>query len=455
MRRSYAVLAALAFSLAPASSFGASCEQDQFKHKVWPLAVASGAQSNSLGVEQVVFSTQVQVLDAPWVRAIFDDVQLAPGSYIRVTSLTDGESQALDSKGLGEWQNTTAYFNGPAIAVELVAAPSSVGNSLSMSMVMAGDVPDSGVGTEQVCVAVDDRVLSDDERTARLLAVTLPVAGCPSGLPCDDLQALGCTGFIINYAPEDDPNDRCMLSAGHCVNTSAGTMTVVQFEDVPLSVGCSIRHPPVAKQFVIDPATIPGHFLNAGVGDDWSVFLTFDNPASGNTVFEEQGVQFALAAATPAKGTAISKFGYGTQGEPPPAGDWCTCNAADALSIFHKVQQTDSALIRERAGTHLCHDIHTCPADSGSPVFPSSESVVAIHTHGTCGAAIGPCAAGLALPRNAGTQTTHPGLRLAIADLCPKKAEIPAFDTRGLIALGGLLLLTMAGEDYYRRRRAM
>ena len=88
-----------------------------------------------------VWSEVVEVGDAEWVRLRFRDVVLAKSteqvreSYIRVTSLEDGYEQYLDTESLVEWGNTTAYFNGTSVLVELMASPN-VSNQYSRVQVV-------------------------------------------------------------------------------------------------------------------------------------------------------------------------------------------------------------------------------------------------------------------------------------------------------------------------------
>ena len=61
-------------------------------------------------------------LFAAALRLRFADVQLSPGSVLRVTSLTDGARQHLTAAALTQWRQGSAWFNGPAVHVELLRA---------------------------------------------------------------------------------------------------------------------------------------------------------------------------------------------------------------------------------------------------------------------------------------------------------------------------------------------
>lgn len=125
----------------------------------------------------VVFSQVISNPSAPWIRLHFGSVQLAGSaaagneSFLRITSLADGAVQILDSVVLTSWRNTTAYFNGDEVLLELLAYPNTGDNWVVVDQILAG-VPGQvgGEGSEgsegQEC-SVDDRVPSNDARTAR------------------------------------------------------------------------------------------------------------------------------------------------------------------------------------------------------------------------------------------------------------------------------------------------
>ncbi|MEC8770880.1 MAG: hypothetical protein VXX19_08530, partial [Planctomycetota bacterium] len=74
---------------------------------------------------EVVWSHVVRHRDAAWLRLNFSAVQLDSRSLLRVESLQDGAIQRLNHDRLVEWQNTTAYFNGNAVRIDLLAGPGS------------------------------------------------------------------------------------------------------------------------------------------------------------------------------------------------------------------------------------------------------------------------------------------------------------------------------------------
>ena len=85
--------------------------------------VDSGSVTNNARVPQVVHEETIRLEHAQWMRLYFGAVQLGEGSILRITSLFDGEVQELDAAGLAMWSDTSAYFNGNELTVEIVAGP--------------------------------------------------------------------------------------------------------------------------------------------------------------------------------------------------------------------------------------------------------------------------------------------------------------------------------------------
>ena len=152
----------------------------------------------AIGVPQVVWSTVVTVGGASWLRLEYDYVLLSgspdrgsDGSFLRLTSMRDGSVQTQHRKHVGEWEDTSAYFNGDSVMVELLAQPGTGNNRFVLKAAVAG--PQVPVEEDDICGAADNRVLSSDPRIGRL------VSG--NGY---------CTAFLINDC------NKCFLSAGHC-----------------------------------------------------------------------------------------------------------------------------------------------------------------------------------------------------------------------------------------------
>jgi hypothetical protein len=333
----------------------------------------------------------VDIGAAGWVRLLIDQATLIGDSYLRITSHQDGGVQTLSASDLEDWAYTTAYFNGPAVTVEVLAAPGTTGNSVSIVEVWGPG--SSTLDPLRVCVTPDLRGPSSDPRTARLLSPPVPPGG------------IICTGYIINRAPANDLDDACMLTAGHCIPANT---TVVQFEPIGAtnSATCALAHPPPSKQFAMNPATIRSE--NAGPGDDWAVFRVHRNVVTGKTNLQEQGSAYSLGF--PGKGAA-TKFGYGLDGpaNADPNVTHCACVAGNAASAASGTQQTHTAAITGvLLSGRVNHNIHDCGGDSGEPIVQGGMAT-AIGTAGACSGG----------PANSGTSVQVQDLQDAIDEVCP------------------------------------
>ena len=271
---------------------------------------------------------------AHWLRLRFDALELAPGSVLRMTSLLDGARQHLDARTAAQWRNTSAYFNGPAVRIELLSAEGSVSSRVALAEVMAGR-PRSG--TESQCGGTDDRVASSADNRGRLLDV-----GCTANLTADG----------------------CFITAGHCM-ASASLVDVVEF-NVPLSTANGgLVHPSPADQYV---PTGLRQFSNGGIGNDWGVFTVFANTETGLTPLQAQGPGLEFSTVLPKRRNPVEITGYGV--------DTGTAN---------QTQQVSSGPVKSisTATSTLKYAADTEGGNSGSAVLVGGR-VVAIHTNGGC-----------------------------------------------------------------------
>ena len=353
-----------------------------------PIDVDSGLVRNDGDTEAVIFSHTIFIPGAAALRLEFDEALLSgfvsdgSGSYLRIRSLFDGGEQRLDARHVEQWQNTSAYFNGDEVTIEIVAQPGTGANRLAMSIVQAEFEP---FVDRSICGPTDDRVLSTDNRAARLLPV-------------------GCTGWLIN-----DCNS-CFLTAGHC-STSNSSITVVQF-NVPLSNSeGSLNHPAPEDQYAFDIASRQSNG-GQGVGNDYAYFGVFPNSNTGLTPAEAYGDVYQLATPPQNQGQDIRITGYGTTGNGVPR-QW------------NQVQKTHAGPYFSFIGTTLAYQTDTTGGNSGSPVInDDTGEAIGIHTHAGCGSNSG----------NHGTGSNHPGLLIYLANpqgvcACP---QIDFFFPNGL-----------------------
>ena len=363
----------------------------------------SGRLSN-LGPEATVVFERVIDMgpDVPWVRVVFSDARLGPGSIVKVTSLLDGEWQPLNARNLIEWKNSTAYFNGSKVKIEIIAGPGTVDNYIQIERVLVGIHPtqEDLDRAPSICAGADNRALGIDARVGRLLTGTPFMAATYGG---------GCTGFIINRP--DNSDDKCHLSAGHCFVAGTGSFqvsTVMQFADAASQVSnanCSLTHPAVALQFAV--TTVEA--VNGGPGNDWAVYRCARNPLTFLSTFQTQGAAFGLAAAVPVAG-AVTVNGFGVDGDAGAGGNnaaACTCTPANATGQRNQVQQTNAGALVVGAANQVDHTVDTCGGNSGGPIILNASGlVIGIHTHGGCN---------IAQAYNSGTEITLAALQTAIS----------------------------------------
>lgn len=314
-----------------------------------------------------VFETEVAVEGAPWLRLMFDEVVLSgqPGlgdeAFLWITSLQDGARQVMTARDLQRWGNTSAYFNGDRVLVEVFAYPGSGPVRLEMSTVLAG--PGVGVAPTSLC-GPDNRVASTDPRSARVLPAQ-------------------CTAFII------DDQTRNFLTAGHC----ASGLGVVQFNVPPSNPSTgAIVNPAPEHQYPVDPASKQSSFTT--IGNDWAYFGVFPNSNTGLTPFQAQGsFYFTANTSPPVQSQTIRITGYGTDNSPLSA---------------NQTLQTDTGAYTSRSGTIIRYAVDTTGGNSGSGVFDINQNnIIGIHTNAGCTGSGG---------ANQGTAIQNSGLQNALAN---------------------------------------
>lgn len=339
-------------------------------HRWVEVAIDSGEVAAPAGESAAPEWTEtVEVEGATWLRLFFDQAVLGAvpgggeGAVVRVTSLADGAVQHLDARALAEWRRSTAFFNGDAVKVELIAPPGAAASRLAIREVMAGE---PAAVEETICFATDDRTASFDNRSARIVPV-------------------GCSVWLI-----DDVHG-CFLTAGHCVTS---TFDVVEF-NVPLSnPNGTVNHPPPADQYPVDPVSVQS--INGGIGNDWGYFGVHPNSESEETPIEVYGTPYVLGAppASPS-GETLRVTGYGT-----------TDGVLLPLTL-NQVQKTHTGPLTQVAGSTLRYQVDTTGGNSGSVILEEAGgTAIGIHTHGGCTAGGG---------SNAGTSLFHAGLQSALA----------------------------------------
>jgi hypothetical protein len=357
--------ALLAFGLCAAASVARAQTETPPSANV-RYAYDTGMISNTSGAPAVVASFVAQVPGTGWMRLEFAEIRLAgdrttgDASILRLTSAYDGAVQLLDATAAREWQNGSAYFNGDAVLVELIASPNGAANRVRLEQVVVGLAP---AVEESQCGATDDRVLSTDPRAGRVLPI-------------------GCTSWLINDC------NHCMLTAGHC----ASGIGTIEFHVPPSLANGTIQHPPPQHQYASDPSSLQTNG-GQGIGNDWSYFGCFTNSTSGLSPFATQGAAYTV--------------------QPPPA-----FNAADPIrvtgygvdsGVANQVNQTHVGPWAAFFGTTLQYQVDTTGGNSGSPIIHEPTGIaIGIHTHAGCSTS--------GTGANQGTGANHPGLQAALAN---------------------------------------
>jgi len=352
-----------------------------FDGHVVPVFHDSGMVANdstltaTQGMPTAIWSTTITVPGAAWLRLHYDAVLLAgsphrggDGSFLRITSLLDGAVMTQHMEHVRQWRFTSAYFNGDAVQVEILAAPGTGANLFRTVEVEAGHGP-SGA-QESICGSTDDRVLSNDARQGRL--------------------NVGCTAWLI-----DDCN-HCFLTAGHCT----GGSNMVEF-NVPLSTsGGSIQHPPPSDQYAIDASSMQSNG-GAGTGDDWGYFGVFPNSTTNLTPYTAQGnVSYTLRHTIPPVSGNIRITGYGSTSAPVSPTWYLVQKTHTGPMVSYTNGGANNALVR--------YSTDTTGGNSGSPIiYENTGEAIGIHTHAGCTSTGG---------SNQGTGSVHAGLQSALAN---------------------------------------
>ncbi len=306
----------------------------------------TGPILSSVNRSGVAYSEVVSVRDASWLRLFFSEVELGSNgegerAVVRITSLLDGHQQTLDFEAMQKWNDSSAYFNGDALLVEVIQPAGATASRLVVADAEVGE-PDPDMG-RSICGSTDDRMLSDDPRVGRVMPI-------------------GCTAWLVNDC------NKCLITAGHCGPSSTA---VIQF-NVPLSTpGGTPVAPPPEDQYPVDPASIQTN-NGGGVGNDWAYFGVFPNSTTNLTAYEAQGeVAFELAE-TQSNTTEIRITGFGS-----------TTSPVDPT--WYLAQKTHVGPFVGLFGTALEYRPDTTGGNSGSPVIDEANgTALGVHTHGGC-----------------------------------------------------------------------
>lgn len=372
----------------------AAAQQSVYPVRDVAIAYDSGFLANPTPVEQVVWSQDVTVA-GDWLQLHFADTHLDGASHLRIfPPALPAFVQRHDARSIVDYRWYSCQFVGPTLRVELVAAPGTSANRTRIDRAIAMDVG-SPIEPDTICGTTDDRVLGSDPRQCRLNA--------------------GCTAWLFS--------EYAVGTAGHCMSSTAGQILHC---NVPLSTAAGSPVPAHPNDQYAMAAFHP--FLNAGVGQDWSVSAAVRNSNTNLFPGQAQGSWYTVAPA-PAfvDGQQIRITGYGSG------------NGVSGSPTWNLVQKTlVGPRLSTATATALRYGTDTTGGNSGSPIlFEATGEVIGIHTHGGCSSTGG---------GNLGTDAVR-------ADFTAARTQVAQLHTVGAVtAYGtgcgsptGVPLLTFAG----------
>lgn len=328
---------------------GSQRQKAPVPHHKEPFTLDSGIQANQGQEDAKVLRWEVRSPGVPWLRLHFSGHNLGQNSSITITSLKDGGKQRLDAEGLERWSDSTAFFNGDAVDVELTVAPNESGVFFQIHEITVGEFAGEEESPETICGGSDDRVAATDNAVGRIMPI-------------------GCTGWIVSNG--------AVLTAGHCVITDPDT--VIHF-NVPASLpNGAIQVPGPEDQYPIafgdkDDGT------GGEDGNDWAVARIGLNDF-GDSAIDRQSAFYRMSRDS--NPSTVRVTGYGIDSDPP--GSTGNLNSANQTLQTHSGDyagenvQSDSDVVIE-------YTVDTRGGSSGSPVIDTSNSVtLGIHTFGGC-----------------------------------------------------------------------
>jgi V8-like Glu-specific endopeptidase len=339
-----------------------------------PYPLQSGVHDGDSRATRVAFSAVVHLPDSPWMRIHIADAELGKASFVRLTSLLDGDTQTLAARHLADWSHSSGIFNGEAIELELHVAPHDRGVFVNIDSIWRPELDDTngmpddpgGPGPRSLCGG-DNRVASSDSRVARL------------GIGASG----GCTGWLVYNG--------VALSAGHC---GIAVGDILEF-----NVPASLANGQTVVAALIDQYPVTQVAAeNDGVGADWAAMVVGANSISNLRPHIAQG-WFRMTDVAPPDGTTIRVTGYGLDNTPGGAGGAGApcCDADDDgdcdnnCNAASRTLQTATGPYDDFSGGGTIHEyeVDTTPANSGSPVIWNSSGIaIGIHTTGGCDSAL-------------------------------------------------------------------
>lgn len=352
-----------------------------FKFQRQTFSLHSGVHDgvrDSLGQSVPVFKGTVQIANVPWLKLYFGDCELGQDSYVKITSLEDGGYQFLNAISLKQWYNTSAYFNGNAVEVELYVDPEDKGVFFELVEVVAGDrlssIGKSGKATQVtsdpcsgwlgICGGFDDRVASNDPAIGRISGIRAATG---------DSGTIG-TGWIASNG--------AYITAGHIFDDGGFNHSEFLEFNVPASDPDGIpnyAHP--NNQYAIDSSS--SVWENDACSRDWAVYRCFPNSNTGLLPVQAQNAFYRLSLDSTPPTIRVTGFGL----------DECLPGTTGGRNSNSNTQQTHAGPNNNSptfgdigSGNYVywsfAVDIRN--GNSGSPIIPDGTSLsVGIQTCGS------------------------------------------------------------------------
>jgi trimeric autotransporter adhesin len=320
------------------------------------MTLDSGTHHGRSSQTVIGFQGTARAPGAAWIRLRFEDDRLGKASFLTVTSLKDGGRQRLDARSLRQWANSSAYFNGDAVRIELHVAPQDSGVFFRLGEVTMG--PES--------------------------AQTDCFNGCASGVDSNPgfLSADPAVGRVSLY-----PNGPAFSWSTAFIASNGALLTSGEYAPKPGSIvefnvpHSSCKGDPVFSaprdQYVVDSSTVVFHA--SPNCDSWCVFGCFPNPETGLTPALAQGAFYRMSK----DDTPPNVFVVGYSVDRTPLGcDGCWNDES-------RVQHThDPSLYYGHTAGHtyscdeITYDALVAPGDEGGPVVEQGTTVaIGIHVY--------------------------------------------------------------------------
>ncbi len=392
----------VALALALTMTTGAA-QVDPIQTQVRKLTLDSGYLDNLGDRDRVVFDKVLKADKVLWIRLYFENCHLPKGSRIRMTSLADKAVQFHDGRSILDYGESSCYFNGGQVRVELLAGPRTRANRVRVVHAVV-EPADAVAGPTTICGTKDDRTFNTDPRVGRL--------------------SNGCSGWLINK--------RTAVTAGHCQSSTG--YTILSF-NVPKSTSSGSKrqsHP--NDQYPNVPNSIQR--LSGGVGRDYAVMLLSQNSNTKKYPGEAQKQWFQLGTVPTSTATQnIRITGYGT---------------TSPRNELNGAQKTHVGPMYQITSTYLRYRTDTTGGNSGSPVIQENTGqAIGVHTHGGCrssgttNANYGTSISVFRSVADAVLKSSGVGLIQSFGQGCKGTAGTPSLTATGIADIGGNMVFVV------------